>query len=193
MSFPDLHAAIQGRDCPISTKWLKERAIELSSITRIQEQWSSILDESKIRGFYIEGPLGPPIPLAAGESLITLSRAMVKGPQGQYWRRLVFTKELMHVFDTEEEKASSDAQFDLQIQKFRNPTALNSPQYQAESKALWRALGCLCPEVVRVQLKADLAANKVSWEIASAMLRLPVPSVRLLVSAGFEENIAASM
>lgn len=193
MSFDRLYAAVQAHDCPISTRWLKEKAIELSSITRIQEQWSSIIDHTAIRGFYIEGPLGPPVPLGLNESLIVLSRTMCKGHQGDYWRRFVYTKELMHVFDTAEEKASDEKSFDTQIEKFGDPAAGMSPQYRAEIKALWRALGVLCPEATRKHLRASLESNSISYDVVSATLRLPVIYVRELMRPDFEGFLKASM
>src|SRR5215469_5726735 len=104
MTFLRLYNEVQARDPPISTGWLKERALHYSQIRHIKEQWTGLLDPIHLRGFYIEGPLGPPIPRDANESLIVLSREMCHGHQGPYWRRFVYTKELMHVFDTAEEK-----------------------------------------------------------------------------------------
>jgi hypothetical protein len=186
MSFSILYNEVQTRDCPISTRWLKERALALSKITRIREQWSDVIDSAAIRGFYIEGPLDPPVPLAEHESLIVLSREMCTGHQGQYWRRFVYTKELMHVFDEENEKANDEKTFDIQIEKFGNPSVEMSPQYRAEAKAFWRALAVLCPEAKRLQFKEQLSAGTASLEVISASIRLPAKYVRELMRPDFE-------
>jgi hypothetical protein len=186
MSYSKLYQAVQNQPVPVSTKWLKEQAIQLSAINRVKEQWSSVVDPNHMRGFYIEGPLGPPVPLAEHESLIVLSRAMCTGHHGDYWRRLVYTKELMHVFDEEDEKASDEASFDLQIQKFGNPKLDASPQFKAESKAFWRALCALCPEAKRTELKSQLAAGSISYDVVSATLRIPVGYCRELMRPDFE-------
>src|SRR5579872_987380 len=104
MPYADLYSAVQASGkTRISTKWLRKKAIDFSEIVEIKEQWSGLIDAATIRGFYIEGPIGPPVPLKEKESLIVLSREICVGPQGDYWRRFILTKELMHVFDTEDE------------------------------------------------------------------------------------------
>ena len=62
MSFSALYAAVQGLPGRISTRWLRDTAIELSDFTRLVEQWSGAIDPKYMQGFFIEGPLGPPSP-----------------------------------------------------------------------------------------------------------------------------------
>lgn len=130
--------------------------------------------------------MGPPVPLAENEALIVLSRAMCVAPGGDAWRRFVYTKELMHVFDTSAEKANSHATFDLQIEKFADPSADTSPQFRAEQKALWRALAVLCPEAQRLEYKRQIAQGEISLEVLSAALHLPPVYVRELLRDQFE-------
>jgi len=186
MSFANLYAAVQDQMGAVSTRWLKDRAIAESEIIAIKEQWSGVLDATSVRGFYIEGPMGPPVPLADREALIVLARAMCLGPTGDYWRRYVYSKELMHVFDTPEEKADTPAKFDLQIEKFSDPSKAMSPQYRAEIKAQWRALMVLCPEGRRLEFKRQLAANETSPAVVGAALRIPSGYVSELVRDDFE-------
>jgi hypothetical protein len=77
MSFSALYDQIQKIDGRISTRWLRDRALELSEITRVREQWSGVIDPQFIQGFFIEGPQGGPIPLNENEVLITLVGASV--------------------------------------------------------------------------------------------------------------------
>ena len=108
MAFKDLYHAVQEIEGRVKTGPLTVLAIEHSEIKAVKEMWSGQIDPESLRGSYIEGPLGPPVPLAEHEALIALSREMcVSKPHGQYWRRLVYTKELMHVFDTAEEKSDT--------------------------------------------------------------------------------------
>lgn len=187
MSFATLYDAVQAQKGVISTRWLKEQAISLSEITSIREQWSGVLDLANLRGFYIEGPLGPPVPLSEKQSLIVLARSMCNGPLGDHWRRFVYTKELMHVFDTAEEKADSPTRFDLQIEKFGDPSVAMSPQYRAEEKAFWRALMVLCPEARRLEFKAQIGRGEVSVAVVGAALRIPGIYISQLMRDGFEE------
>jgi hypothetical protein len=68
-----------------------------------------------------------------------------------------------------------------------------TPQYRAELKAYWRALGALCPEKNRIEHKGQLAADQISWDVVSASLGLPVSVVRLLIDDRYERNIKISM
>ena len=99
----------------------------------------------------------------------------------------------MHVFDTPEEKAGDEKTFDIQIEKFGDPAADMSPQFRAETKALWRALGVLCPKKARQELKTQLESGTSSYEVAAASLRLPVVWVRELMRPDFEQFLNASM
>ena len=128
MSYADLYKAVQkSGSARISTKWLREKAIAFSTIKKIMEQWSGVVDGASIRGWYIEGPMGPPVPVKEHEVLIVLARSICVGPQGDYWRRFILTKELMHVFDTDEEKASDKDRFDKQIQRLKDADAEITP------------------------------------------------------------------
>jgi len=187
MSFRQLYEAVQSQTGRISTKWLKQKAIEFSTITAVKEQWSSVIDDTNLRGFYIEGPMGPPVPLQPNEALIVLSRAMVTGQLGPHYRRFVYTKELMHVFDQEHEKADNPETLDRQIEKFSDPTAEMSHQYRAETKAVWRALAVLCQEDQRQDYKRQLEANQVSLEVIASGLHLPPAYVRNLFRDGYEQ------
>lgn len=186
MSFKQLFDAVQQQQGRISTKWLRERAIEFSQITAVKEQWSSVIDEVHLRGFYIEGPMGPPTPLKEKEAMITLSRAMVTGHLGAHYRRFVYTKELMHVFDEDHEKANTPETFDKQIEKFGDPTAEISPQYRAETKAFWRALAVLCQENQRLEYKRQLDTGEASLDVIASALHLPPNYVRNLFRPQFE-------
>jgi hypothetical protein len=125
--------------------------------------------------------------LLDNQSLIVLARAMCLGPQGEYERRFIYTKELMHVFDTDEEKADTPAKFDVQIEKFGDPNAQMSAQFRAETKAFWRALMVLCPEKARLKLLSDLTAQAASQEVLAAGLRVPVGVIREFLRVDFKK------
>jgi hypothetical protein len=189
MSFSQLYDAVQIHADRVSTKWLTEKAIEHSNITRVKEQWSGVIDGTTVRGFYIEGPMGPPVPLQENEVLIVLARSMCLGLLGDHWRRFVKTKELMHVFDEPEEKTGSKQTFDIQIEKFGDPSAPMSPQFRAEQKAFWRALAVLCPRQRRTAYKGALNANQISYDVVATALHIPVFAVREMMRDDFEAII----
>jgi hypothetical protein len=190
MAFKDLYEAAQKIDGRISSRDLMTLAIEHSDIKHVREMWSDVVVDTSLRGFYIEGPLGPPVPVAEKGALIVLSREMVTGPNGKHWRHFVYTKELMHVFDREEEKADSEDAFDVQIQNFADPTKPNSPQYWAEAKAMWRALMVLCQEDKRLDFKNKLANDDITIDFMASALRIPVTYVSDLLRDNFEEIAA---
>lgn len=185
MSYAKLYAAVQQQKGMIHTNWLRDEAIALSHITKVKEQWSSLWDPTVIRGLYIEGPMGPPVPIGENEALIVLARAMCLGADGRQWRRFIYTKELMHVFDEEDEKANDPDKFDRQIEKFSDPSKAMSPQFTAEIKAYWRALGVLCTEVSRGDYAKRLDANEASIEVVAASLHIPVVHARDLFRPDF--------
>ncbi len=191
MPFRQLYEAVQSQKGVISTKWLKDQAIALSTINKVKEQWSGVLDDSALRGFYIEGPLSGPVPLKDNECLIVLARDMCRGPLGDHWRRFVYTKELMHVFDEEEEKAGTREAFDIQIEKFGDPSKDMSPQFRAEVKAVWRALMVLCPEQRRQEYKKQLDESAISIDVIASGLRLPVSYARELMRDNFDQFTAS--
>lgn len=181
MSYSELYKRVQAREPKISSRWLRDEVISITSITKVCEQWTGVIDSKILRGFWIEGPLGPPVPLLENEALIVLPRGLDK-PQ----RRFVYTKELMHAFDEPEEKADTPEKFDLQVEKFGDPSKDTSPMFRAEAKAFWRALGVLCPEKYRLEAKQLLLNNEVDEAIVASRLKIPVNYVRELMRDEFE-------
>lgn len=168
MPFSDLYQRVQGQKPKIKTGWLRDQVIAMTHITTVREQWTGSLEGLAVRGFYVEGPLGPPVPLGPNEALIVLSRSLDKA-----WRRFIYTKELMHAFDTDAEKTDTPEKFDAQIERFGDPAAELTPQYRSEVIAFWRAVAVLCPEGLR-QAMADAARNgEISIDVAAARLALP--------------------
>ncbi|HEY3911196.1 MAG TPA: hypothetical protein VGM07_15080 [Stellaceae bacterium] len=175
MSFTELYDEVQRRQGRISTHWLRDTAISLSQIISVKQQWTGTLDPNFMRGFYIEGPLGPPVPIKERESLIVLARGLDPN-----WRRLVYAKELMHVFDEPEEKIDTSEKLDAQAEKCADPQADSSPQFRAENKALFRAVSLFCQESRRLEYERALSRNEISLDVISASLRIPAVYARHL-------------
>jgi hypothetical protein len=112
MAYAQLYDDIQSLHGKISTNYIRERVSSLTRIRRIREQWSGELDARFIRGFYIEGPLGPPANIGPNEVLIVLARELDK-----HMRRIVLTKELMHTFDEDEELTDTAEKFESQVER----------------------------------------------------------------------------
>lgn len=184
MSFSILYDLVQAREPKISTLWLRDQVIDLTEINSVKEQWTGVLDESAVRGFYVEGPQGQPVPLRENESLIVLARSLTKD-----WRRFVYTKELMHVFDEPEEKTDTPEKFDKHLDHFGDPSPESNAQYRAEAKAFWRALAVLCPEKYRLEQEVLFKANQTSLDVVAARLKIPSQYVGELFKDNFLKTL----
>jgi hypothetical protein len=96
-------------------------------------------------------------------------------------------KELMHVFDEDDEKTHTREQLDALMHKFGNPSAPLTSQFRAESRAYWRSLAVLCTEKKRLEYKAALKAETISFEVVATALRIPVPILHDMMSEMFDE------
>lgn len=189
MSYPLLYEQVQLQQSRVSTNWLKELAVKFSDFTHIHEQWSGAINQMGLRGFFLEGPFDGPPAILDNQALIVLSRQMVKGADGANWRRLVFTKELMHVFDTPEEKADNGEKLDRQAERFGNPRTPPSPQFRAEQQAVWRALGALCPEELRLTYKKEVDAKNMSLAVLGTIVGVPERYALELMREDFVERV----
>jgi hypothetical protein len=186
MSYSQLYDDIQGIHGKISTNYIRTRIIAITRISRIKEQWSAELDPNYMKGFYVEGPFGAPINISENEVLIVLSRKLDK-----HMRRVVLTKELMHTFDEEHELTNTIDKFDAQVERFCDPTVDASPQFKAETKAFWRALGVLCQEQRRLGFENQLKEGKISLAVVAAALQIPQQYARNLFRPDFLKIIVA--
>jgi hypothetical protein len=194
MPFAQLYEAVQAEGADrISTNWLRTKAMELSRITKIKEQWTGLINPEVVRGFYIEGPKGPPVALEKNEALIVIARAICLGPLGDHWRRVVLTKELMHVFDEEKERTKTRETFDAMINKFKDLNAPMTDQFNSEVKAYWRAHAVLCTQNKRNEFKDALVKEKTTVDVVGAALRVPPQFVRVMMSDDYDKNLPRIM
>ena len=184
MSYRELYRRAQDQTGKVSTSWVRDQVIDITHITSIKEQWTGLINPEAVRGFYIEGPLGPPIVLADNEALITLARSLNRD-----WRRIVYTKELMHTFDTDEERADTPEKFRSQMEGLGDPYDEISPQARAETKAFWRALGVLCNAELRERFRDEFGRGEISAAMIAARLRIPERYTRHIVRENFQDII----
>lgn len=166
--FSDLYSRVQERNPRISSRWLRDQVIDLTHLVGVREQWTSAFDTNSMRGMYVQGPLGQPVPVEENEALIVLARSL-----DRVSRRFVYTKELMHAFDTPEEMTDSSEKFDLQIERLSDPTVDPSPQYRAELKAFFRALAVFCPEHHRLEFKKAINEGETSIDVVATRIGIP--------------------
>lgn len=89
--------------------------------------------------------------------------------------RFALTKELMHVFDSEEERVDTPEKFRRLLHEIQNEPLERhqSKMYQSELNTRWMALLVLCPKPFRDLYVADYRANKIADFDIAAIFEIP--------------------
>ncbi len=105
------------------------------------------------------------------------------------WRRYVGCKELMHVFDMQEERSDSAAKFNKLLDELESTPLLEdaSQMFLSENRTKWKALAVLCPLPIRQNILDRRAAGELAdpYEIALE-LRVPQAVVGTILGETFE-------
>lgn len=107
------------------------------------------------------------------------------------WRRFVCCKELMHVFDSEEERTDTRHKFYTQMAQLESPP-LNqdaSAMLSAEIKTVWMALAVLCPLPLRNQYRAQWQRKEITDYDVALKFRIPEVVIHNVMSDYFEQAI----
>lgn len=148
------------------------------------------LDTEVCRGLFLSGCNGdvPLVRMADGKSVIAIARGL-----NRCWDRFVQIKELMHLFDAEEEKTSSAEAFKHLLTEFavRLPEFDTSKQMDSEVRALVMALACLCPEAKRLEFVEARRRGEIDNYQVAVQLRIPEFYVQTLLVPRFAEIVAS--
>jgi len=119
--------------------------------------------------------------------LITYDR-VYKDNDNLCYRRYVWSKELMHVFDTTDGQISDGDRFRTLLDEieYEPPKDTRSEAYWAENSAYWKALLVLCPKVYRDEIKAKWDANELTDYEVALHFRIPEELVKSLFSAAYD-------
>ena len=182
MPYRELYEHAQTLTVPVSRNSLRDKAIEIAGVPKVAHVRAT-MDLDVSRGFWLT-------PTNTDHHLVRQhgSHVIVTGRDlNRCWERIVYVKELMHLFDDEAGKASSVYDFDSLLSEFASPVPTDrSHQMTSEIVALWRALALLCPENQRRQFAAERTELKVGdYEIA-LRLRIPEYHVPRLFSSTFD-------
>lgn len=101
-----------------------------------------------------------------------------------YERRYALTKELMHVFDSEEEKVNSKEKFITLIREIQNKPMWEhaTPMFKSELHTRWMAALILCPKNKRETYLADYKAGRLVDLELSQIFRVPEWVIPLVMS-----------
>lgn len=157
---------------------------------KIHLKRSHVLPKSHVRGLVIAHQAGfIPHSLAANYTII-----IAAGLEPEM-ERMVVIKELMHCYFGPDfggaYATSSQIALDNHMKAFFGRSfATHSHAEEAEAKALWMALGVICPEHRRQQFKEQLAAGDCTIAQVAAGLRIPNHHAAALLNHQFETEIA---
>ena len=168
----------------ISRRDITRKTLELTN-TKVKAVKSG-LDITKCRGYFLamtntEARLVQQF----GCNVIVIARDL-----NYCWQRFVYTKELMHLFDIEDEQTTSTESFEKLLTEFGQPALERSPQIESEVKALWMALACFCPEKNRLEFKAQLDKGHIDNYSIALQLRIPEQYIPALFSPSYSDVIA---
>lgn len=108
------------------------------------------------------------------------------------WKRFVCCKELMHVFDTQEERSNSAERFARLLKELEAPPLAEqaSEMYFSENRTQWKALAILCPLPVREHYIAKRAAGEMQDDYDVALeLRIPKLYVPTILGEDFPQIV----
>ena len=90
-------------------------------------------------------------------------------------RRYAWTKELMHVFDTEEERTNTKEKFKTLLREIQNKPLPEhaSPMYLADLNTRWKAVMVLCPKKYRDECREKYVHGKMEDSEIAEKFRVP--------------------
>lgn len=108
--------------------------------------------------------------------------------------RFIVVKEMMHLFDDDDEKCDTGEAFDDLVQLFLQTTTETTQPFESEIKCFWRALGLLCPQSYipefqkEIDERGDSDLDTVYYDIA-LRLKIPQQYVPHLFTERYQKNI----
>lgn len=187
MSYRDLYVSCQQDALPVSRTRLREEICRLTALPRPRVLLSGLNPEI-VRGYYLTSENqdhsfakhanGP------GGAVIVVARQM-----NYCWRRFVEVKEMMHMFDSGPQLVGTPEGFESLISEFVAPSPERSEAMQSETRALWMALGVLCPEAKRQEFSRARSACEVTDRQIAEVFKIPEQYVSNLMSPRFTRNI----
>ncbi len=180
--FKDIHSYCQTLTPKISRKLIFPKVKEIAGVDTVRTIISG-LDVTVTRGYFLSAQnIENPLVKKFGCNLIVLARG-----QNKCWERFVNTKEMMHLFDDNDEPTDSPEKFESLLTEWEAPSTNASMQTISDYKGLWMALACLCPEKNRLEFKALREKGHVDDLGIALQLKIPEQYVPQLFRPSYEE------
>lgn len=163
---------------------VRDKILEITGTPKIDVRRAD-MDPAICRGFYLAGSnKNHPIVKQHGCDVIVVARELPRE-----WERLIIVKEMMHLFDSAKEATDTDQKFEDLLADFSGAGPIRSDQMEAETKAFWMALGVLCPEGRRMELRKDVKDGKKTFYDVALELHLPEMHMGRLLDSLYEKII----
>lgn len=118
--------------------------------------------------------------------IINFCNSLIERPR-EY--RFALTKELMHVFDTEDEQITTREQVIAFFTEIQNRPLQQhaTPAYKSELDTQWKALLMLCPKNVRDQLVEDYRSGHIGDADIAQQFEIPEYLIQALMDEYYDE------
>lgn len=188
MPYKTLYKRRQSEAEVLPRQWYVDDALELSWVSGLTIKASGRLDPARVRGMVISH--GPNF-IHDLEANYTVIVAEDIAPEME---RFIVIKEIMHCYfgpDGGAWATDNSMSLDNHMRKFfGNSATVISAADEAEKKALWMAIGVICPEHIRLNYQRAVLHDKtMSFEDVAQKLAIPVHTTKALLSKQFEDEI----
>lgn len=189
MSYAELYKYCQGLPVPISRRNVIPKVVELARRPRKPFIMLRTMNPAVLAGFIVfpstdTDPNHPLLKFGKGEPVIVVSRSL-----NYCWQRFVILKEMMHYFDQSLERVTNPADFGSLLAEFAGPQPDRSLAMNSEVKALWMALGVMCPEELRQEFERQLAHGATNPGAIAERLKMPLAYVHMLFYPQYKQII----
>ncbi len=187
MSYRELYEYCQNLPTPISRRELIANVCRLTGKPRPRVIMSGLNPEI-VRGYFIV-PENTAHPFtkwvhAPGGAIIVVARGM-----NHCWKRFVEVKELMHLFDEPLDLVGEADIFQDLLTEFVELQPEWSDAFRADTRAVWLALGVLCPEAKRQEFARLRTAGEIENLAIAQQLRIPERYVPHLFNPAFRRFV----
>lgn len=178
--FKGLYNFCQTLEPKISRNDILKKTLEITGAQTVKAVKTS-LDITACRGMFLSPKnTNHRIVQQLGCNVILLARG-----QKYCWERFVYTKELMHLFDDDDEPTSTEEKLEKLLADLEVPSAELSKQALSEIKGFWMALACLCPEKNRLEFQRLREKNHIDNYGIALQLKIPEQYVPSLFRQGY--------
>jgi len=184
--FKELYDYCQTLNPKVSRKLILEKTLQITGVTKVKAVKTGF-DTSVCRGVFLSAQnTEHSIVKQLGCNVILLAR-----DQKYCWERFVYTKELMHLFDSDDEPTDTPDKLEKLLTDLEVPSAngTQSKQTTSEIKGFWMALACLCPEKNRLEYKLLREKNHIDDYGIALKLRIPEQYVPMLFQERYERIV----